>query len=254
MKIDALKIDVNGDGFVDHIEIAALIEKNIQSAAMNRLFQRIIAGLIICMVIMICALTGSIYGVVVLVKDMQTSEATGQLTTRGGRQVLTGNSDFCIASNGFAVSRNSDGNCPANAPDSTDATSAIAPSTTSIKTEMAKKRAALSSLYTDDYFAELISVTLTSPTGANLHLNVNGFLRKAVDADNIIGAVTLLTRYNPLSDRMNVFVYTVVVIAWFVSTILAVLATLTSLEMKCFTRIPPMISFLQRMGLSLSMP
>lgn len=52
----------------------------------------------------------------------------------------------------------------------------------------------LSSAYTDDFFAHLLSVTLTSSTGASLHVNVNGFLREPGATDDLSSVVTLLTR------------------------------------------------------------
>lgn len=227
---DAEAFDTNGDGIIDGVELGVLLEKHLQSTALNNLFLRIIYGLIVVAAVLICALTGSIYGIVNLVKDTQVS-GNGQLQTRSGDQVLVGNSDFCVlSSNGHAVRRNHDGSCPAKSTSGRRLTTTTADAgseaiktastdfcitstgaalarnadgscptseidATAIKIEPSTRFDGLSSWYPDEFYDALLSVKLTSPYGVNVRLNVNGYIRQQPSLEVPAGSVTLITRY-----------------------------------------------------------
>jgi hypothetical protein len=181
-------LDLRGDGVLDVSDIVALNEKEraaVEGARNYRLLTWVVGIVLIFQLLATFAVT---YGAV-LHATPYTFDKSGRMTEKGSSSpVLVASSDTCII-DGTLVPRGADGSC-------SELTGAL-------KTSSAVSSVPLSSDLGDDIFESLMTVNLISPTNFELQVQIEGFVRNAVD-----NSVKLLTPFGViLCKQTNYTVY-----------------------------------------------
>lgn len=175
MKALARAHDFNGDGIIGMDEFRAMLVDQVATNKTKKQWRLLFFVSFALLSITLAILAGIIFAIVDKNKDTSVSSATNALINRHtGNVITTGSFDYCVTNEGRLVIRGSDGICPV------DNANVIAVSTASYLVP-------LSSSLPNEFFRNLVSFDINSPSGNFVSLRTSGFVRMSS------GSVILLT-------------------------------------------------------------
>ncbi|KAJ1438556.1 hypothetical protein B484DRAFT_392228, partial [Ochromonadaceae sp. CCMP2298] len=180
--------DVDGDG---HISLSEIVQGALQHQLSDEkvvFYRRMIIAIVCMWLLTMGAVFGVTYAAVALSKDTSVDESGGEakMTTADQNYVIqTANSDFYIASDGSARIRTVTS-------ETYQATDSGEPDFSVMKTSPASANVTFSSAMPDSLLLELKTISVSSDSGASLHLSVLGFLRMP-ETSQVPSSVTFIT-------------------------------------------------------------
>lgn len=191
--------DTDNNGTIGPEELAAAAKLYAASKKQEKRLRAIVVLVSVVFSIILLLQFGIMYGAIQLAKDSKISSAGGQAVMRsvdGSSVVQVASSDFFVGADGTLKLRTPP--TSSTAPSKRELAAAFsareladsAPNALSVG--LAEKSAPLSSQMPDDAFAVLNRITLSSPTGVTMQLNIHGFIRQPGSWCKL-GPVDLLT-------------------------------------------------------------
>lgn len=174
-------LDLGNDGYLDIEDILVLDEKEQHDKKTTKFYRRLFIVLVVVFLLQIAAVFAVSFAAIKASKD--TYVTNNVLQTKSGAPVQTASVDYCTTSSGMLTLRNPDKSCPLDPISKPPA----------IETAISTVTMDLSNDLSSTTLSELRSLYLVSPTGAEVFVNVKGYIR--TDANDL----TLITDIGDLT-------------------------------------------------------
>ncbi|CAG9460284.1 unnamed protein product [Pedinophyceae sp. YPF-701] len=169
LRREAAELDVDGSNVLDNHEVAAAIRALVRERRGRKTAQKIAIAAVLLLTLTLSAIFGLVWAVVELTKDVGVDGGV-MVDRHSGAPLQTANTEMHASAGGQLVDR-STGN--------------------PLRVATSSQEGPLDSALPDEAFAELKTLKVTSPSGATLHVQVQGFARiPRGDSASVIQLIT----------------------------------------------------------------